>query len=357
MNASQVDPLTDTNSSVFADIQRLHLIMGLQCNARCTFCYQKDWSQRYNMAEHLYRDQLKSLYPHVVDVKLQGGEPTIMKNCREFVSIAKDYPQMKLGIVTNGVVMDDLWKEALIHQGRSVSVSINAASEEVYKKVVVGGKWKLVMRNLEWLVENRQEGTPQLSISTVVVGNNFHELPEFIRMGGRLGIDQVIICVDPILTPRTLPDSDEVERVLNEAAEAAWESNCSFEGLNLFIKMMKLDIEAPAEPCRTGDRCPLPFNNVVVDHDGAVRVCCQTWKTLGNLNDHTIEELLDCDMLREFRERISNNDYRWCPANCPENRNPRRTALLDKYAHMASKDPQEFIKKVGRKIKTIVKNK
>src|SRR5438128_19939 len=87
----------------FSGLERLHLIMGLQCNVRCTMCYQLDFSPKFNMGAEIWRDRLRDAFPYVKSVKLQGGEPTIMKNCREAAAYLRDFPNVKLTVHTNGV--------------------------------------------------------------------------------------------------------------------------------------------------------------------------------------------------------------------------------------------------------------
>ena len=120
----------NTHATAFDGLSRLHLIMGLQCNVRCTMCYQTDFSPKFNMPPVLYKERLGEAYAHVTSVKLQGGEPTIMKNCKEAAVILQRHPQVKLTVITNGVFIDDFWHETLVEQGGNVSVSINAATEQ-----------------------------------------------------------------------------------------------------------------------------------------------------------------------------------------------------------------------------------
>ena len=42
-------------------IQRLHLIMGLQCNVRCVMCYQSSFSREHNMPEAIFQEHLVPL--------------------------------------------------------------------------------------------------------------------------------------------------------------------------------------------------------------------------------------------------------------------------------------------------------
>jgi sulfatase maturation enzyme AslB (radical SAM superfamily) len=73
----------------FEGLSRLHLIMGLQCNVRCTMCYQTDFSPKFNMPPEVYRERLNEAYERVTSVKLQGGEPTVMMNCKDVAMLLR----------------------------------------------------------------------------------------------------------------------------------------------------------------------------------------------------------------------------------------------------------------------------
>ena len=103
--------LQSSTEPTFPGLNRMRLTMGMQCNVRCTMCYQTDFSPKFNMDPVVYRERLKEVYPHLRGVKLIGGEPTIMKNCREAAQLLRAYPRIKLNITTNGIFIDDFWIE------------------------------------------------------------------------------------------------------------------------------------------------------------------------------------------------------------------------------------------------------
>ncbi|MBU1274651.1 MAG: hypothetical protein KJ720_04685 [Proteobacteria bacterium] len=77
----------------------------------------------------IYQEHLKPLYPHIKTVKLQGGELTVMRNCKEFCVLARDYPEMKIAVTTNGIFMNQFWLGVFVNQGLYVNVSLNAGSK------------------------------------------------------------------------------------------------------------------------------------------------------------------------------------------------------------------------------------
>lgn len=343
-----------TQAAPFEGLSRLHLIMGVQCNVRCTMCYQTDFSPKFNMPEVLYKDRLREAYPHVTSVKLQGGEPTIMKNCKEAAVLLRDHPKAKITLITNGVLMDDFWHETVVEQGGHVAISINAATAPTYEKIVIAGDFARTVKNLERVLANRKGKTPTVAISAVILKENFKETAALIDLGGRLGVDWVEFMVDPIVTFAGLPSRDEIVAEMQRCVEAKerW-PGLGVVGLDDFGDKFAFPIRFAGPKAPKKPMCGAPFGNVVVDWDGTVRVCCSTWVAMGNLHQQSLEEILAGRPVRKFRDKMKNDDYLWCSPNCPDNASPTRLSLVHKYAYELRQDPRQFVRKVEQKIKQV----
>ena len=74
----------------------------------------------------------------------------------------------------------------------NLSVSIDAAQADTYERLRRPGKWPVLMTNLQLMAEMRAaRKIRRLQINFVVQADNFRELPEFIAMGQRLGVDSI----------------------------------------------------------------------------------------------------------------------------------------------------------------------
>jgi MoaA/NifB/PqqE/SkfB family radical SAM enzyme len=337
----------------FDGLSRLHLIMGLQCNVRCTMCYQTDFSPKFNMPPELYKERLSEAYRHVTSVKLQGGEPTIMKNCRDAAITLRDHPQVKLTVITNGVFIDDFWHETFIEQGGNVSVSINAATEPVYDKIVVHGEYRRVIKNLERLLGARRGKTPSVGVTAVILQENFRELHAIIELCGKMGIDYVELLVDPILSFAGLPSQAEVAHELSRCVEAKDRWNVQVSGLDDFGAKFALPIRFGGPAAAKKPMCGAPFGNLVVDWDGDVRVCCNTWVKMGNLYERSLGAILHGRLVRAFRRKMRKDDYLWCSPNCSDNAAPTKLSLAHKYAYELRANPKNFLLKVQQKIRQV----
>lgn len=73
-----------------------------------------------------------------------------------------------------------------------VEISIDAASPETYAINRRGGTFENLLQNLEFISELRRNGPlEKVTISMVVQENNFKEMPDFVQLGKRFGLDVV----------------------------------------------------------------------------------------------------------------------------------------------------------------------
>jgi molybdenum cofactor biosynthesis enzyme MoaA len=59
-------------------------------------------------------------------------------------------------------------------------ISIDAGSAEVYEKVRLGGSWKVLLENLQYIKALQKETTVQLNFA--VQNSNWHDLPNFVDL-------------------------------------------------------------------------------------------------------------------------------------------------------------------------------
>lgn len=336
-------------TSPFQGIRRLHLIMGLQCNARCIMCYQTDFSAKRNMPPEIYREHLLPLYLYIQSVKLQGGEPTIMPNCRDLVGFLRQYDNIRYSMTTNGIYLDDFWLESVTSQGGFINFSINAARPQSYAQIVKYGDYDKVCENLKRVIARRQGRQPRVAISMVILNHNILEVAEFVQMGHELGVDLVSFGVDPILSFANLPPRDQIRAQLERADALARQYDLETEALDVLLRDFGLRQKAEL-PRVTPVACALPFNNLVVDERGEVRVCCNTWKVLGNTYRDSLEDIVTGKAMQAFRHKMDQGDYTWCDPYCGNNPRPTRQALLNKYLYLARRDPKDTFAKFKKKL-------
>jgi wyosine [tRNA(Phe)-imidazoG37] synthetase (radical SAM superfamily) len=106
-----------------------------------------------------------------------------------------EFPGLFVYLISNGQLLTEKrWAEFpdLPEMIGVLSVSVDAARAATYEQLRRPGKWDVLMRNLEVMARMRRDKQiRRLQINFVVQAANFREIPEFIFLAQRLGVDNV----------------------------------------------------------------------------------------------------------------------------------------------------------------------
>jgi MoaA/NifB/PqqE/SkfB family radical SAM enzyme len=109
---------------------------------------------------------------------------------------AKQFPDLKIDLMTNGLLFTPaIWESfRKAHRAiRSVSISIDAATEETFKINRGNADFRKLLKNLEFIGRLKtDEKLTFFEISFVVQRNNYREMKAFVEMGRRLSCDTVL---------------------------------------------------------------------------------------------------------------------------------------------------------------------
>lgn len=126
-----------------------------------------------------------------------GGDPFASKHYRSILAglNAETDKDLTIALLTNALVLTPKqWNEfkgahPLI---RSILVSVDAAQPETYAYVRRPGNFARLLPNLEFLAQQRRAGAFGLfGLCFVVQERNFREMPDFVDLGKRLGVDAI----------------------------------------------------------------------------------------------------------------------------------------------------------------------
>jgi pyruvate-formate lyase-activating enzyme len=126
-----------------------------------------------------------------------GGEAFASAHYRKILRALnrRDFPGLSVYLISNGQLLNEKrWREFpdLPKMIGVLAISIDAARAETYERLRRPGKWPVLMQNLEHMARMRAEGTIRfLQINFVVQADNFREIPEFLALGTRLGVDNI----------------------------------------------------------------------------------------------------------------------------------------------------------------------
>jgi sulfatase maturation enzyme AslB (radical SAM superfamily) len=181
--------------------QELVLSHDPSCHLACPQCRHHFFFAGPRKRERLDELAEKFLAPVLSaadTLRLTGaGELFASKYCRQLLQRLDQstYPKLHFRIVTNGLGFDrQTFEEFGLHRRiRSITVAIDAASEETYRVVRRGGDFDRLRRNLEFLsvLRGREGEDFSLVFTFVVSALNFWEMPAFVRLAKQYGADAV----------------------------------------------------------------------------------------------------------------------------------------------------------------------
>jgi len=181
-------------------IERLHIVLGVQCNIRCEFCYQNSFAPRDSLPEDVITSKILPLLPKLKDLILQGGEVTTMKNGHKMRDyILQNNFALKPTFLTNGILLDERWIDMALKQEGTVHVSINASNRQLYDKTTKYGDFDRVIKNIRRLMQLKKERQGiglRIMASFVVHENNMWDIYDFFRVFQEIGIDHITYYMD-----------------------------------------------------------------------------------------------------------------------------------------------------------------
>jgi len=175
-------------------------------------CIRRVWDAgESDLNLNLYRKIAKSVFQNLERVILYGfGEPFIHP---EFIEIAKITREnlakdSKVIVSTNGSALDsDLYEKILRIGVDDISFSIDTADITKLKYVREGVEPATFFSNLRSIsrIKRRNKGSFKLGIGTVIMKNNFMDLPALIEKAAEEDVDYVIVS-------HVVPYSEEILR-------------------------------------------------------------------------------------------------------------------------------------------------
>lgn len=308
----------------------LNLMMIDQCNAQCIMCGH-DYHD-CGTGDVLTLAKVKTIFghlhvPELVDVIYGGGgEPFLNDDLGEIAEYTHRLDSViQHTVITNGIAWRPTVAEKLIRNKVNFLVSLNAASQESYHTVSGIDVFDTVCRNIHNLNQLRQKiGTRiHLAISIILMQQNIHELPEFVRLSDRLGADSVKAFFVRVYPPayrlrsgnaRIAPEDslfyhqELANQMIGEAQEEAKRLKIRFESPPLFGTHKSIP-----------RNCLEPWRSLYIDTNGNLFPCAaseihykdkvdrQIYRT-GNILNETIEKIWNNEFWQALRKTNFQSD-------------------------------------------------
>lgn len=109
----------------------------------------------------------------------------------------KKHADVTINLLSNGLVFEAGWKKLPNIHGlvRSVTISTDAASEEIYR-LTRGGSWEKLCRNLAYVSSLRKRGEiKRFGIHYAVQTCNYRDMKRMVEIGLDLGVDRIAFAI------------------------------------------------------------------------------------------------------------------------------------------------------------------
>ncbi|MBF0479363.1 MAG: radical SAM protein [Candidatus Omnitrophica bacterium] len=251
------------------------------CNLRCPMCAREvigTFDEKGFLEPEIYTKLLKEASQHQMSAIMMDheGEPLTNPRIADMVKEAQDAGLFDIWLHTNANLLTEELSEALIKNGiTKMNFSIDAATEQTYDKIRIGGNYPLVVKNVMKFLELKKKMKKdyiRTRVSFVLQKDNGHEREAFIN----LWKDKVnLISIQSMVDFKHFVNSQE---------------ELSADDLKKFI-------------------CFRAFQLLIVRYNGDVIPCGMTFRhykkeeyDLGNLKNTTIEECWNSKISKHIRE-------------------------------------------------------
>ncbi|MBU6999383.1 MAG: radical SAM protein [Theionarchaea archaeon] len=254
----------------------LNIEVTYQCNEHCKFCASNAGFPDHNELGKEEIDRLldEAISMRVTPVTITGGEPLLKKDLTFHMIRKVNAAGLNPNLLTNGTLIDQKvahkLKEAGIH---SVQVSLDGANPETHDAIRgMKGGFKKAIQGIKAL----KEVDVDVSISSVLTRENFHELNALYRLGQELGV------------PLTSANVSPTGRGLNSALLLSPQQMCEHFCYTHETDEGKISmLVVPRERCSIG-------TSPVITPAGDVYPCMLTKYEslrLGNIRESTLQEI------------------------------------------------------------------
>jgi MoaA/NifB/PqqE/SkfB family radical SAM enzyme len=266
----------------FSQPTQATLYMTDKCNLKCGWCLRQGTMASVPPAipmDATIVDELIARFPSIGSFCLCGfGETLLHPNIGSVIDRCRGHGCW-CGLITNGVYLRDALPTLLAHRPTSISISLNASSQEEHAaETGVAGAWDLVLDGIAAIREHRatlaslhcaDRGIP-LYLSRVCTAQNIDLIPEFLALAKELGV------VDGVDLHNVLPHNvgtpeDEkafLDTVLTYKHRTILDGMKGVVGAEL-VRNWPIVID-PDTPVR---RCDYPFCSIAVDGNRNFSVC------------------------------------------------------------------------------------
>lgn len=295
-----------------SEIKRVTVEVTSRCNLKCSICFRHGWTDKKtgNMDEEVFERLKKDVNDtdSIEQVFFGGmGEPLFHPNICDMIRSFST--KKKVGMITNGTLLDRKMAEALVEAGlHELWISMDGFEEDCYENIQTGSNFKRICENIDTLNQVRSGSGLQLCITFVVTPENRKQLELINDFADSVGADLLnishMIPGAPISREMSIYDDPRIS----------------------IGKMHRYEEDRPPFPNHV---CPfIEEGQVFVRWDGDVIPCMQllhgcytylyeekrkiTSFSFGNLREKSLSECWNAPDYAALRERVQTFFFPFC---------------------------------------------
>ena len=297
--------------------QRVVCEMTSACNIHCKMCGREAAHFKATMFNKDWLDTFEPITDRLGELTLLGwGEPTLHPQFPEFLKWAYDHKLQKF-FCTNGTRLHELKDAIFQYQTELLTVSLDGADAETNNRIRCGADFDIITGNIKEIAEEKKKSGvsyPYLSIVMTMMESNFRQFPEYVRLAGRLGIQEAkgvyLTVFDPSMMDELMYDKAEELREIFGRAEAIGNE------LGIAVKLPYIQGEDIAGDKAHKD-CYTAWRDFFLGSDGYVRSCMSTSHKLFHISKYkTFDEMWNSQEYQDFRSSVNSDGMNASCLNC-----------------------------------------
>jgi MoaA/NifB/PqqE/SkfB family radical SAM enzyme len=332
----------------------IELIPTNRCNFNCRSCWRQgipkeEMLNKYK--EEMSDERLLRLIDEAYELGVLefafvgGGEPLSRPITFELMKKIREYG-MRGDIVTNGSLLSNEVIETLVDiEWTRIKVSIDGSTANLQNELRGVKCYDKIFMNLKYLSDLKKKKNkehPKLGFNTVVSNKNYKDLPNIIKLAGKLGANEILILpltvfseegkklklnqeqmaefqgiikkclpllknyniysnLEKFLDLRYLDKTNNMHEVLMEEAEKRVIKEKIEKGANLISKK-----SSQALPNFITMPCFEPWKHITIIANGNIASCFNdyVWTTKVSIKDHSLKELWHGPYFEGYRKQI-----------------------------------------------------
>jgi len=309
--------------------ERLTLEMTSYCNLRCWMCPKTAGYVNTPANQIISEEVIKKvgeILPEIEVLQLSGLWGEVFLHPEVYLRILKmaKAEGCEVRTISNGTLLTPELSGKLVDTGLdNLTISIDAATKNTYKKIRVGGNFKTLtkqIKKLQKIKKKKSKQRPSIHFGFVGMKSNIYELPDLVRLAGKLGVESVI-----------LQGMGEFDKTRGESLafhdrqtgkEIYREASKIGESLGVVITLFPPDqfdedsirVDPPrgvinehlkiTVPEGYRKTCDVPWKETVITTSGDVLPCCAATKPIGNILQTPFKEIWLSHAYKEFRRKV-----------------------------------------------------